>query len=710
LARRKVLGSLRRKRPQSVAGIRPDDIFGAHNGDEGRPQTPATGISYHSSHATDRQDQLNSEWGGSVVDSGAPLGGLAKLKPKRSGFLKKLVDSAKAGAASTRSSIAGGGQEVSRNPVRGTLSSGIQGISNGSAAHDMGLTSSPGPGSSQNSDWVQIRRDVNRSNTLSKIERQERRERCEMLGQPDIEAVDIFEEEVEGNQGVDGRVVREPTAFHLTNLQLVDKSARFINSLPPMTNPTSLAQGYVCRPYRSDIQRLRAIFTWVSEKISWEEDYEGDVDTRRVIQSRRGTTREIAVLVMEMCQSVGLMCEVVHGFLKSPDELPSLESMPRPNHYWNFVVCDGEWRMIDCALASPTNPRRSLYSTTHSSGAESFYFLARPLEACYTHVPMEDAFQHLVPNVDPAVLLALPCALPPYFRNNLHLHNYSTSLLYLEGLELMQVFITAPSDTEIFAEVTARSLARDADGDLFESGEMITKRALAQAEWKNGTKVFHVKAVLPGDEGHGVLRVYAGKRGLMHSIKDNPHPLALCLPIFHTGENPPFEFLTRHPTPHAQRHDLYLAQPQCHRLACNNTFVFSVRQHPSSMSSGNLSPPLGSVSGSSINRAPSPAGIPRPPSSLSMTSSQASGSNPSSTSYSDPSKASKDAPPKPAKLAIQAPSGKILRLSKKVEGGFVDLGGTWETIIKVGERGIWRGLVLADRSARWCVWGEWECV
>jgi transglutaminase/protease-like cytokinesis protein 3 len=37
-------------------------------------------------------------------------------------------------------------------------------------------------------------------------------------------------------------------------------------------------------------------------------------------------------------------------------------------------------------------------------------------------------------------------------------------------------------------------------------------------------------------------------------------------------------------------------------------------------------------------------------------------------------------------------------------------GGTWETIIKCGEKGVWRGLVLADRSARWCVFAEWTCV
>lgn len=69
---------------------------------------------------------------------------------------------------------------------------------------------------------------------------------------------------------------------------------------------------------------------------------------------------------------------------------------------------------------------------------------------------------------------------------------------------------------------------------------------------------------------------------------------------------------------------------------------------------------------------------------------------------------------KPAKLAIQTPSGKIIRLSRKVDQ--IGYGHTektdcseWETVIKVGERGVWRGLVLADRSARWCVFAEWEC-
>jgi transglutaminase/protease-like cytokinesis protein 3 len=191
---------------------------------------------------------------------------------------------------------------------------------------------------------------------------------------------------------------------------------------------------------------------------------------------------------------------------------------------------------------------------------------------------------------------------------------------------------------------------------------------------------------------------------LQHSYRDNPYPLALAIPIIHTGINPPYDFFIRHPTPHAQRHDLYVVQPQCARLAVNNTFVFVVRQHPSSITS---------ISSDEESN-PSRASGGRPGSALSIATSVSStlGSVNSQQQPGVPQK-------KPAKLAIQAPSGKIMRLMRKSEhmistagpgGGESGDGGVWETIIKCGERGVWRGLVLADRSARWCVFAEWTCV
>lgn len=692
--------------------VRAHSALGMREAEMERPETPFTGVTYHSSHASDSSGAVRPMSQAVYEDATSGLGGLVHPKAPKRNIFKKIFDSAKTGVASNRGSIAAGsisGQEGMQRPSpfnrSGVASTGIG--SNpipADAAREMGLTNGA-------VDWVQVRRDVNRSNSLSKIERAERRDRCQIQDHPALNPVDELYESIEGDEGADGSPVMDPLNYMSINLSQVDKNSRFISDPPPMTTAISLATTYVCRPYRSDVQRLRAIFTWVTEKICWEEDFEGEINTRDVIQSKRGCAEEYAVLVMEMCNAIGIECEVVRGYLKPPGEIVDLNIMPKPNHWWNAVVVDNEWRIMDCCLASPSNPKRGLYSSAANNVADSWWFLARPSEVCWTHVPEHHDQQHIVPPVAHEVLLNLPCACPNFFRAGMEMVDYNTSQTRIEDLEMAHIKVNVPGDIELVAEVESRAYDRDCDGDVFESGEVIKKRALAQAEWYGGVKRFTIKALLPGDEGHGTLKVYAGARGLMHSIKDIPHPLAFTLPLVHTGENPPYDFVTRHPTPHAQRNDIYVVQPQCQRLALNNTFVFAIRQHPSATGNGVSS----ILTPASNPGATSPVPFMRPGSAMSMNGSSISSSNPSSASGTINGK-------KPAKLAIQTPGGKILRLTRKEDRKGISVtgrptddedisdGGTWETIIKCSERGVWRGLVLADRTARWCVFAEWICV
>lgn len=690
-------------RAQSAMGMRENDIE--------RPDSPFTGVSYHSSHASNASAAARPMSQAVYEDPSAGLGGLVQPKaPKRSIF-KKIFESAKTGVANNRGSVAGGtanapGHNSPFNRSYGGGPETMGSVRTGGLRSTLDASRQMGSGPI---DWVQVRRDINRSNSLSKIERAERRDRCQIQDHPALNPVDELYESIEGDESGDGNPVLDSLNYQSINLTQVDKNSRFINEASPMTTAISLATTYVCRPYRSDVQRLRAIFTWVSEKIVWEEDFEGEINTREVIQSKRACAEEYAVLVMEMCLAVGITCEVVRGYLKVPGEVTDAGMMPRPNHWWNAVLVDNEWRMMDCCLASPSNPKRSMYASLNSTVAEPWWFLTRPSELCWTHVPEHHEQQHIVPPVADEILLSLPCVCPTFFKDGVEMVDYNTSATRIEDLEMVHLKMNVPGDIELVAEVETRAYSQDYDGDTFESGEVIKTRALAQAEWYGGVKRYTVKALLPGDEGQGVLKVYAGTRGLMHSIKDVPHPLALALPILHTGENPPYQFVTRHPTPHAQRNDIYIVQPQCQRLALNNTFVFAIRQHPCLSPGGAQS----SLTPSSNPGRTSPNPFARPSSAMSMTASSVNGSNPSSASGTV-------AGHKPAKLAIQTPGGKILRLMRKEDRKGITVtgrdddemsdGGTWETIIKCSETGVWRGLVLADRTARWCVFAEWHCV
>ncbi|KAL7936711.1 cohesin loading factor domain-containing protein [Trichoderma chlorosporum] len=639
---------------------RAQSSFSMRNDEGDRPDSPFTGVTYHSSHASNYAGGASGSGFSRPISQVAiheeaipGLGGLVQPKSPKRNIFKKILDSAKTGVASNRGSIAAGHvptvrsspfarlqQPHSVSPGSSMLSlSGAR--SRRDAAREMGLGAAI--------DWVQVRRDVNRSNSISKIERTERRERCQMQDHPTLNPVDELYEGIEGDEGADGMPVHKPENYHMINLNQVDKNSRFVKEPPPGTTVATLAQTYICRPYRSDLQRLRAIFTWVAEKITWEEDFEGDADTERTIHAKRGCAEEYAFLVMEMCTAVGLHCEVVRGYLKAPGDIPDLNVMPRPNHWWNAVIVDDEWRMIDACLASPSNPKRALYSSVSGSSADFWWFLTRPTEICWTHVPEHHDQQHIVPPVAYDTLLNLPCTCPAYFKNGIELVDFNTSLTRIEDLEMVHITFNVPSDVEIAAEVEARALSRDHDGDLFESGDIVKKKALAQAEWFNGVKRYT-----------GMLKVYAGKRGLMQSIKDIPHPLAFTLPIIHAGENPPYEF----------RHDIYVVQPQCQQLALNNTFVFAIRQHPSSIAGG----PQSALTPSSNAGSTSPIPFARP----------ASGSNPSSASGTVAGK-------KPAKLAIQTPGGKILRLMRKEERKGISVGSR-SPDEECSEKGLWRGL------------------
>lgn len=737
-------GSLARKRMGSIRGriTRPMTSAGTRNEQweqsENRPKTPNTTVSFHSHHADSRSGARSAVgWDDARSESISGLGGFTHPKAKKPGFFKKLMDSAKTGAASARSTISV--NQASSNSGSPTKMTGIaggtafnahfQGSSNQSnafgrdAAREMGLASGAASG------YILTRRDVNRSNTPGPSERQERADRCNMLDQPVICAVEELYSTLQGDEDSDGLPVHQPFQLSNPSFSQVDKATRFITSLPSSITAATLASGYVCRPYRSPVQRLRAIFIWCAERINWEEDHEVDrynygrsIDTRKIIQTKRASSEEISALVVEMCTAIGVHAEMVQGYLKSPGEDLDLDALSRPNHFWNAVLVDGEWRMLDASLASPTNPRRLLYSSVSTSIAEAWYFLARPCEICWTHVPLDETQQHMVPSISPDVLLSLPGACPPFFRQGLAMHAYDTSAIRMDGLEMCTITVSVPADVEIVAEVEARKYLRDQDGDVYEDTDGVTKkRALAQPNWYRTVpnteimqKRYVIKAILPGDEGIGALKIYAGKKGLMLSSRDIVHPLAFSIPLYNSGDNPAYDFVMRHPTPHATRQDLYVVQPQCWRLGVGETYVFCVRQHSGSV----ISTPANEQSGFDL-RPVSPNPMVRPASAMSMTSSAA-GSNPSEQGSNGIAGVGVRVKDKPAKLAVQSPSGKIIRLNRKVEGlhqaiatreadGEV-LGSVWEANLKIQERGVWRGLVLADRSARWCVWAEWECV
>ena len=174
--------------------------------------------------------------------------------------------------------------------------------------------------------------------------------------------------------------------------------------------------------------------------------------------------------------------------------------------------------MVDASLASPTHPSRPPPVT---KSIEPFYFLTRPSEFLYTHVPLlNQRHQHVVSQeiIYPAIQLALPYACAAFFQNDITLDSdFNIAQTRLDDLQVACIDIEVPEDVECVAEVESQAYARDLEGDLFESGETIREQALAQPLWLDSgqIRVYRVKGFLSGEGVRGALKIYAGKKGLM---------------------------------------------------------------------------------------------------------------------------------------------------------------------------------------------------
>lgn len=505
--------------------------------------------------------------------------------------------------------------------------------------------------------WIEIHRNVHRTNSLSKHEKEARKMRPQVDGIRSIEPIEHLSR-IAGNELIDGGYTWNDQSLHLNthDFSTVDNKITSINSWPFMT-PSELARGHILKRFSNPLDQLRAAFVFCSSKLKWEalvsdDDYdEGVGSLARVMHTRRANPLEVAYAFKYMCDALSIRCSVVAGYLKGPGEVWHNPGIPRPNHYWNAVVVNGHWRMVDASLASPSFPTRDVYTKCDLRLPESFYFLTRPCELVFTHVPYDIHDEHIVPPLSHEVLIALPLAGPAAFRCNLELRDFSTSLTRMQGLDIAELTLRVPSEVEIFAEVVAGTFPAGSAHVLLNTEGHTKKPALSQVFWRDNERLYRIKGLLPPSHTQGALNLYVGPRGTMKSISNNTLSFAYSMPMIQDGENPTMNFVIRHPTPHSDRQDIYINEPQCRDLVCGHTYAFSVQQHPSQ---------------SSI----------RPSSKL--------------------------------KIALQSPRGKIMKLSKIAEHSSKYFG-VYEGSVKCTEPGTWRGLVLADSGNAWSVFAEWHC-
>lgn len=155
---------------------------------------------------------------------------------------------------------------------------------------------------------------------------------------------------------------------------------------------------YLLEPARTEREKARSLYTWLTHTITYDED--ASRQERRINQStgdilRRGhgICFDFSVLYAELCRQAGLQCVSVSGY--SRQGLGAMEMPSTPNHSWNAIFLEGQWRLADPTWGIP--PGQDELTANYDTD----YFLTPPRLFILNHLPAMPMWQ------------LLPCPITP---------------------------------------------------------------------------------------------------------------------------------------------------------------------------------------------------------------------------------------------------------------------------------------------------------
>ena len=250
---------------------------------------------------------------------------------------------------------------------------------------------------------------------------------------------------------------------------------------------------YLTRPARSELEKARAIFRWVTHNIAYDADAffsrrfrNARATPESVLKSRRGVCDGYARIYEGLARAAGLEVVRVSGYAKGfgyelGDQIPK-----RSNHAWNAVKANGRWILLDStwgAGAVSGESRRFVRSF------QEHYFQTDPNEMIYAHLPEDPKWQLLDKPLSRGKFAKLPKLRPLFFQHGLKLQSHKDG--EIRTGDRVKVWLDAPADSDVHVRVVQNGRNLD--------------RSLSYVKRDGGR--FHINALFP-KRGDYTLRIF----------------------------------------------------------------------------------------------------------------------------------------------------------------------------------------------------------
>ncbi|MBK5278484.1 MAG: hypothetical protein JJE09_06440, partial [Bacteroidia bacterium] len=223
----------------------------------------------------------------------------------------------------------------------------------------------------------------------------------------------------------------------------------------------------------ADIDKFRVIFRWISENIEYDiklylktvsHDYDpkfwpnkaarwskrlNRLYTRHTIKQRISICEGYSWLLETMCRTVGVSCEVIHGYARN--ENSDIGRRFKPNHAWNAVKIDNKWYLSDPTWASGgVNPQFNSYIKYFNE----VYFIVNPNDFITNHYPSDARWMFLLEKPPLADFFNAPIMTTAFLENSVVHYSPKTGKNYINRDSVFNFSFTMNHQLESFIAET----------------------------------------------------------------------------------------------------------------------------------------------------------------------------------------------------------------------------------------------------------------
>lgn len=208
---------------------------------------------------------------------------------------------------------------------------------------------------------------------------------------------------------------------------------------------------YLIKPARTDMEKVRIIFTWVATHIRYDDNAFNsgnypDYSAANVLSNKRAVCEGYSNLFNALCEAAEFEAEKITGYAKGYGYSIG-KRITKTNHAWNAVKIDNNWCLFDATWGSGfgTPKNGKLVSTLEF---EPYWFNVNPKAFIFTHLPVEPKWQLTGSSISLDKYQTMPYLAESFFKLG-----FNPEIIYSEAIsEKVKQFVeTYESDFPIKA-------------------------------------------------------------------------------------------------------------------------------------------------------------------------------------------------------------------------------------------------------------------